>query len=62
MKFLIEIDMGNDAFKATPDFEIFQVLGRLQDRIQAVGLEDEVPLIDTNGNRVGTAILEMESK
>ena len=60
MKYLIEINTDNDAFVGDPETEVTDILERLSLRIQRLGLEDEAPLFDVNGNRVGTARLESD--
>jgi hypothetical protein len=56
MKATIEIDMGNEAFADNQGCELALILRRLAYKIDYVGsfcCDDETPLFDGNGNRVG---------
>lgn len=55
MKFTVEIQCDNAVFKDDPVSEIVRILGRI--RAMRAG-DDDYPLLDTNGNRVGVAKFE----
>lgn len=74
MKFKVEIDCSNAAFDDNPAWEIMVILRKLDraisererlipipgggPTISGVSRAEDIPLIDTNGNRVGRAWLE----
>lgn len=52
-KFVLEIEMGNDAMQTTKD--IVFALGRVAARLKDVNIRaiDELKILDINGNTVG---------
>jgi hypothetical protein len=64
MKFIVEIDCENDAFKPRPQPEVASILQQLAERVDAHP-GNELPslsIMDSNGNRVGHAILQVRKK
>jgi hypothetical protein len=57
MKYTIEIEMDNAAFDKSPGDEVARILIRLANRVsgEVCKVGDVTPLMDHNGNRVGTA-------
>jgi hypothetical protein len=58
MKINITIECNNAAFENTPEVETARILRELARKVEQLGLNDNIPLIDMNGNKVGK--LEVE--
>lgn len=61
MKLMLEMDLENGAFEHHRNHEVARILRGLERRLTvepAVNPGDRFPLLDINGNRVGTAWVE----
>jgi hypothetical protein len=55
MKFTLEIDLANDAFQPQPHDELHRIVQLIADALTVpCPLPGYVPLLDSNGNTVGT--------
>lgn len=58
-RFVVSIEMENDAFVDSADYEVARILLFVRDYISRNGLmESPLNLYDINGNRVGSAKVE----
>ncbi len=65
MKFILSIQMDNAAFcEDTNGREIASILHNLADKIDGYNLTagDSTVLYDSNGNKVGVALVELDSE
>jgi hypothetical protein len=58
MKINITIECNNAAFENAPEVETARILRELARKVEQLGLNDNIPIIDMNGNKVGK--LEVE--
>lgn len=58
--FTLQFDTANDAFAETPASEIAAILRKLAGKIESgsVFYSEDRPVIDSNGNRIGTWKIE----
>lgn len=56
MKILITLNTDNDAFEGYPELEVSRILNRLVLSLRGYSMQalDGMPLLDANGNTVGT--------
>lgn len=55
MQFDLSIDCDNEAFTDDPTAEVARILRNLADRLTGASPDEDYPLRDVNGNRVGKA-------
>ena len=55
MRCTIRINCDNAAFAEDPTMEVARILRELADRLTHASPDDDYPLHDLNGNRVGSA-------
>lgn len=57
-KFVVEIEMENDAFYPMPQYEVARILNTVARKIDETDFQEKSPgfyLFDCNGNKVGFA-------
>lgn len=58
-RFTVSIDVLGDALIDAPELELADMLRKLADRVEkGLSEADVLPVLDTNGNRYGTAQIE----
>ena len=66
MKLTIEIKMDNAAFDEGPETEAARILRELAEQLEDnwyfAKMDNELPLIDINGNRVGSVRVEGDTQ
>ena len=55
MEFSLRITCDNAAFGGDPNAEVARILRALADRLEGASPDEDYPLRDVNGNRVGRA-------
>lgn len=57
MKFKLEFNMDNDAFQLDKCDEVIRILAGINSRLNnskiRIDVEDEYPVFDSNGNKIG---------
>ncbi len=64
-KFIVEIDLGNDSFQPIPNNEVIKILLTVANKVDLNDFKDNSPsfyLFDSNGNKVGHAGVQNETK
>ena len=56
MNLTIKIDCGNAAFDDDPTAEVARIIRALADRMEGASPDEDYPLRDINGNKVGAAV------
>lgn len=55
MRFVLKLSCDNSAFETDPTAEVARILRALADRLEGASPDEDYPLRDANGNRVGQA-------
>jgi hypothetical protein len=65
-KFIVEIELGNDAFQPSAEYEVARILNTVARKLDETDFEPQHNngffLFDSYGNKVGKAFLKLEEQ